>query len=446
LPWAAKGAALISAIARVRCCRRSKVDLERALRQESGRTAGNRRTHLLRRVLLAGQATFATLLLVMAGMLTASLRDLLRADPGFDASHVLSFRVDPPFSRYPDIATTSEYYRRATETLAALPGAVAAGANTHLPFSGRDVTPTRVAIEGHITGRADEEPFANVQLVDTGYFRAMGIPLRSGRMFERTDRLDSTPVAIVSARTARRLWGTEDPLGHRLRVVWNQQGVGSGGGSDIWLTIVGVVGDVRFSGVDDVSSLNVYAPDMQLFAGDSYLVVRTLMAPDGLRSQIRAVLDRVDPGQSFFEVDAMADRVTGSFWQHRVASAVLAVFAGIALCLAVIGAYAVTAHAVASQRREIGIRLALGSPRSEVVRLVLSRWMVPVGLGVALGLVSGAVLGRTLGAVIGVTRMPNFVWPLTLPLILCASAAIAGYIPIRRTVRYVGLTGVLRAE
>ena len=125
----------------------STVDLERALRQESGRTAGNRRTQLLRRILLAGQATFATVLLVMAGMFTASLRDLLRVDPGFDASHVLSFRVDPPFSRYPDIATTSEYYRRATESLAALSGVVAAGANTHLPFSGRDVTPTGVAVD-----------------------------------------------------------------------------------------------------------------------------------------------------------------------------------------------------------------------------------------------------------------------------------------------------------
>jgi putative ABC transport system permease protein len=157
----------------------STVDLERALRQESGRTAGNRRTQLLRRILLAGQATFATLLLVMAGMFTASLRDLLRVDPGFEASHVLSFRVDPPFSRYPDVLTTSEYYRRATEILASVPGAVAAGANTHLPFSGRDITPTRVAVEGHITGRAEEEPFANVQLVDSGYFRAMQIPLMS---------------------------------------------------------------------------------------------------------------------------------------------------------------------------------------------------------------------------------------------------------------------------
>jgi putative ABC transport system permease protein len=424
----------------------SSVDLERALRQEPGRTAGHRRTQHLRRILLGSQATFATLLLVMAGMLTVSLRDLLRVDPGFEPSHVLTFRVDPPFSRYPDIATTSEYYRRATESLAAMPGAVAAGANTHLPFSSRDTTPTRIAVEGHVTGRADEEPFANVQLVDTGYFRAMQIPLMSGRLFDRTDRLDSTPVGIVSARTARRLWGSGNPLGRRLRVVWNQQGVGGAGGSEIWLTVVGVVGDVCFSSVDDVSSLNVYAPDMQLFAGDSYLVVRTLMAPDGLRSRIRAALDQVDSEQSFFEVDAMPDRVRASFWQHRVASSVLAVFAGIALCLAVIGTYAVTAHAVTAQRREIGIRLALGSPSSEVVQLVLRRWMVPIGLGVLAGMVSGAVLGRSLGAVIGVTRVPDFVWPLTLPLVLCASAALACYLPIRRTVRHVGLTMVLRAE
>lgn len=424
----------------------SSVDLERVLREQSGRTSGSRRAQVLRRILLAGQATFATVLLVMAGIFTMSLRDLLRVDPGFESSHVLTFRVDPPFSRYPDVATTSEYYRRVTESLAALPGVVAAGANTHLPFSARDTTPTRIAVEGHISGRADEEPFANVQLVDPGYFRTMQIPLVTGRGFERTDRRDSTPVAIVSARTARRLWGSEDPLGRRLRVVWNQHGVGSGGGSDIWLTIVGVVGDVRFSGVDDVDSLNVYAPDMQLFAGDSYLVVRTLMTPDGLRSRIRATLDQVDSDQSFFEVDAMADRVRGSFWQHRVASSVLAVFAGIALCLAVIGTYAVTAHAVMSQRREIGIRLALGSPDSEVVRLVLRRWMVPVGLGVMLGMAAGAALGRAVGAAVGMTTVPDLLVPLTFPLILGASAVMACYIPIRRTVRHVGLTTVLKAE
>ena len=185
---------------------------------------------------------------------------------------------------------------------------------------------------------------------------------------------------------------------------------------------------------------------MQLFAGDSYLIVRTLMAPDGIRSQIRAALDQVDPEQSFFEVEAMADRVKASFWQHRVASAVLASFAAIALCLAVIGTYAVTAHAVTSQRREIGIRLALGSPPSDVVRLVLSRWMVPVGVGAVLGMAAGAALGRALGTVISVTRVPDVVWPLTLPLILCASTAMACYIPIRRTVRHVGLSAVLKAE
>jgi hypothetical protein len=221
--------------------------------------------------------------------------------------------------------------------------------------------------------------------------------------------------------------------------------VGSGGGSDIWLTVVGVVGDVRFSGVEDVNSLNVYAPDMQLFAVDSYLVVRMLMAPDGLRPQIRAALDRVDSEQSFFEVEAMTDRVMASFWQHRVASAALVVFGGIALCLTVIGTYAVTAQAVTSQRREIGIRLALGSPRSEIIRLVLRTWMVPVGVGVV-GMVAGASATRLLGTVTGVTGIPEFIWPLTFPLILGAAAAIACYIPIRRTVRHVGLPAVLRAE
>jgi putative ABC transport system permease protein len=421
-------------------------DLERTLRQQTGRLAGSRRVKTARRLLLAGQAAFATVLLVMAAIFSTSLGELLHANPGFDSSNVLTFRVDPPFSRYPDILTTSEFYRRATERLRELPGATAAGANTHLPFSGRDITPTRIAVEGRITGRAEEEPFANVQLVDPDYYQAMRIPLRRGRTFERTDRLDSTPVAIVSERTANRLWQTEDPLGRRLRVVWNQHGVGSGGGSEIWLTIVGVVGDVHFDGVSDVSSLNVYAPNMQLFAGDSYLVVRTRMEPEGLRSQIRTALDRVDPEQSFFEVDSMTDRVRASVWQHRVASSVLAVFAGIALCLAVIGTYAVTAHAVTTQRREIGIRLALGSPDSEVMWMVVRGWMAPVGVGVLAGMGLGATLARAIASMIGVVSSPDFILPMMLPLVLGLSAGVACYVPIRRTIRGLTLTEAIRTE
>ncbi|HEY7059740.1 MAG TPA: ADOP family duplicated permease [Vicinamibacterales bacterium] len=442
---AALGVVAAGTVGVVTALQASRVNIERVLRQTAGRTAGGRHQRA-RRILLGGQAAFATILLVAAGLFAGGLRALLRADPGFDASHLLTFRVDPPFVRYPDIQTTSEFYRRAAERLGALAGVVAAGANTSLPFSGRDNTSTRIVVEGQMSGRADEQPFVNVQLVDPGYFDAMRIPIVRGRVFLRTDLEGSTPVAIVSTRTARRLWGDADPIGRRVRIVWNQSGIAFGGGSDVWLTVVGLVGNVRFSGVHDDTGLDVYAPDMQLFAGDSYLVVRTAMDADAIRGQIRAALDGVDPDQSFFDVEAMTERVRGSVWHHRVASAVLTMFAAIALCLAVIGTYAVTAHAVASERREIGIRLALGSPDGDVVWLVLRRWLVPVACGVAVGLLAGGGIARVIARMIGTTRMPGLVAPASLPLLLAAAAALACYLPVWRTLRRVRLTEVLRAE
>ncbi len=421
-------------------------DIERALRQQTARAVGTHRQQRARQVLLAGQVTLAAVLLVVAGVFASTLRALLRINPGFDASRTITFRVDPPFVRYPDIVTTSEFYRRATEALAGVPGVVAAGANTYLPFSGRDITSTRISVEGRRTGRPDEEPFANVQLVDPGYFSAMQIPLLRGRVFELTDRESATPVAIVSARTARRLWSGQDPVGRRIRLVWNQSGVSSGGGTDLWLTVVGVVADVRFSSVESETNLDVYAPHMQLFAGDSYFVVRTRMDPNGVRAQVRGALDRVDSDQSFFDVETMGDRLKGSIWQHRVASSVLLIFAAIALCLAVIGTYAVTAQAVASQRHEIGVRLALGSSYVSIVRLVFQRWLVPVAAGVLLGMLIGTAAAQLLASAIGVRQSADLLAPAAVPLILASAAMVACYIPVRRTLKRVTLTDALRAE
>jgi putative ABC transport system permease protein len=432
------------AMALVPALRGRRMNLESVLRQSGHRTTTGRQGG--RRVLLLGQALFATILLVAAGAFATGLRSLLRTDLGFDPLHVLSFRVDPPFVRYPDILTTSEYYRRATEALAELPGVVAAGANTSLPFSTRDNTSTRVAIEGHASGRGDEAPFANVQLVDPGYFDVMRIPLRAGRVFRRTDREGSTPVAVVSARTARRLWGDADPLNRRLRILWNQSGIKFGGGSDLWLTVVGVVGDVRFSGIADNAGLDVYAPNMQLFAGDSYFVVRTNMDPNAMRGRIRAALDRVDPDQSFFDVQTMTERVHASVWHHRVASAVLTAFAAIALCLAVIGTYAVTAQAISSGRRDLGVRLALGSSNRQVVGLVLRRWLLPVGIGIATGMVLGLLAARMVARSLGVVETPDGVAPAIPLVVLAAFATLACYLPVRRTLQRVNLVDALRAE
>lgn len=435
-----------AAVAALPAVHASRTDVERVLRQESSRSAGSRSQQSARRLLLGGQAAFATILLVAAGLFAGALGELLRIDTGFDARGVLTFRVDPPYGRYPDTATTSEFYRRATETLALIPGVEAAGTNTFLPFSGLDVPSPRVAVEGRSFGRPEEEPFVNFQLVDTGYFRAMRIPVLRGRTFERTNDASSTPVAVVSARAAQRFWPDQDPVGRRIRINWNQQGVGSGANSDVWLTVIGVAGNVRFSGIDDDAGLDVYTPNTQLFAGDSYVVVRTITDPVALRNQVRAAIDTVDREQSFFDVQTMRARVDGSIWQHRVATAVLTTFAVIALCLAVIGTYAVTAHAVASQRREIGIRLAVGSPGARIGWLVMRRWVSPIAAGIGIGVVGGFTLASTLAQVLGIVKVPDLMVPATFPLILAAGAVIACYLPVRRAVRRAQLVDALRAD
>jgi putative ABC transport system permease protein len=422
----------------------SRGSIERVLRQETGRGAGSVRQQRARRLMLAGQAAFATMLLIAAAIFVGGLRDLLHIEPGFDPDHTLTFRTDPPFVRYPDIRTTSEFYRRTVDSLRAVPGVDAAATNTALPFSGVDAPSPRISVEGRSTGRPDEEPFANIQLISPDYFQAMRIPLRDGRTFSETDREETTPVAIVSERAARRLWGGESPIGRRLRLVWNQSGIGFGGGSELWLSVVGVAGSVRYRGLDDESGLDVYAPNTQLFAGDSYFVVRTAMDPSAVLPQIRGAIDRIDRDQSFFDVATMTTRVNGTIWQHRVASAVLTVFASVALCLAVVGTYAVTSFAVAAERREIGIRLALGSSAAQIVWLVARRSLAPVIAGAFVGLGAGAAAARALADLIGLTTAPDVTALALLPALLAAAAAVAAYLPARASLRRIPVTEALR--
>jgi predicted permease len=443
LVWAAAVAALTAAIVGAwPAVQASRATIETALREDTARAAGSRRQQRLRRLLIGGQAAFATLLLMTAGVVASGVRELMRVETGFDAERVLTFRVDPPFGRYPDIATTSEFYRRATDSLRARPETQAVGTNTILPFSRLDAVSPRVSVNGQAV--KGDEPFVNFQLVNDSYFDAMRIPLISGRTFARTDTERSMPVAILSARAARRLWPGQDPIGRQVRVVWNQQGVGGGGGSTLALTVVGVAGNVRFGGVDDVASLDLYAPNTQLFAGDSFFVVRTRLPPDAMGPRVRAAIDAVDPDQSFFDLQTMSSRVERSLWTHRVATAVLGVFGMIALCLAVVGTYAVTAHAVASQRREIGIRLALGARGVSVAALVMLRWLIPVGAGVAIGLVVAVVLSRVMGQRLGFVTEPATMPSALLPLLLAVVTGGACWIPVWRLLRHVQLTETLR--
>jgi putative ABC transport system permease protein len=422
----------------------SRTDIESTLRQEAGRSLGGD-SRRLRALLVGAQAAVATTLLVSAAVFTAGLMQLQQRQVGFDPSGVLTFRVDPPFSRYGTIGDTSEFYRRAIERLSAEPGVASVATSNMIPFSGLHIASPRARREGVSAADGTAQPFVNFQIVSPEYFDAMRIPMRRGRTFNAFDLEATTKVAVVSERTAQRLWGGADPIGQRLAVVWNQDGRAIGGGTEIWMTVVGVSGDVRFDGLSASAGLDVYTPHTQAFAGDSYFLVRTRVPPETLAARLPQAIYGVDPEQSFFDVRTLTDRVDASVWQQRVTSVVLGAFALLALTLAIVGVHAVTSYAVAVREREIGVRLALGASGGMVSRLMVREAVIPVLGGVVVGLglsvVSTIVLARALpdGAV------PSTVLALPLPLLLLVTAAIAAWLPVRKVLRRADLVNSLRA-
>ncbi len=422
----------------------SRTDIESTLRQDAGRSVGGD-SRGLRALLVGAQAAVATTLLVSAAVFTAGLQHLQALDVGFDPDHVLTFRVDPPFSRYGTIADTSEFYRRAIERLSAESGVESVATSNMIPFSGLDIASPRARREGVSAADGAAQPFVNVQIVSPGYFDAMRIPLGRGRSFSAFDLEGSPLVAIVGERTARRLWGSADPVGQRLAIVWNQDGRAIGGGTELWMTVIGVAGDVRFDGLAASTGLDVYAPNTQAFAGDSFFLVRTRVAPEALAARLPQAIYGVDPEQSFFDVRTLTDRVQASIWQQRVTSVVLGAFAFLALILAIVGVHAVTSYAVAVREREIGVRLALGASGATVSGLMIREAVFPVIAGMIVGLGLSGFSTMILARALPEGAVPSTALALPLPLLLVGTAALAAWLPVRRVLARANLVHSLRA-
>lgn len=421
-----------------------RLSLEQPLRQESGRNIGPKGSRLWRAAMVGAQAALAAVLLVSATVFVLGLRNLQRTDVGFDAGGLSTFRTDPPYSRYATIAQTSTFYRQAIERLKMRPGILDAASNQRIPFALMEAASPRVSLESQSAADAGAQPFVNFQIISPGYFEVMRIPLRAGRAFTEFDTGEAPLVAVISERAARRFWGDQDPIGRRFSMAWNQSGTGTTGGDSILLTVVGVAGNVRANGMQAEPGLDVYAPYTQAFAGDSFFVVRTSLNPDAIADEIPRAIAAVDPEQSYFGVMPMTERVAASMWQQQVAGTLLAVFAGVAFVLAVVGVHAVTSYAVEMRKAEMGIRLALGADFATVVKTMIGQSLVPVTVGLATGLVAG---GFAAAAIAG--RLPVGVWSagsaaVVPPLVLWVVAAVAAALPAIRTVRRTDLPAVLR--
>jgi putative ABC transport system permease protein len=415
--------------------RSSRVDLGDAL-TEGGKTssqgsAGGR----LRNLLVVAEVALALVVLIGGSLVAQSFIRLLRTDPGYRAEGVLTLTLSLSRLAYPDDARVVGFFDTLTDRVERVPGVRAAAVASHLPAGFGivgDVEP-----EGRQGGGGT--PTTGWRIVGPGYFRALGIPLLEGRAIERLDDPDHPPVVVVDQGLAARLWPGEDAVGKRLRIESPRPG------GTAWREVVGVVGTVRHNLIDAGSSDQLYLPYAQYPLRLMSVVAWTEGDPEALVAPVRDVIGEVDPALPVEDVQTMRHRLDDSLSQPRLASLLFGSFALIGLLLAVVGVYGVIAYGVARRAHEIGIRVALGARRSEVVGLILRHGLALAGIGLALGLLSALLVSRLLaGFLHGVSSTD----PLTyagMSVLLLALASVASLVPAWRAARN-DPAGVLRAE
>ena len=386
--------------------------------------------------LVATEVALAILLLLGSTLVARSFAKVLSIDPGFKSEGVLTVEIAVPGSIYPNEVSLSNFFARVIPAVAAIPGVEHAGASTSLPFNGF-IGNGGISIEGHAPG----DGYGDYAVATRGYFEAFEIPLERGRIFDDRDRAGAPDAAVVNQALANTYWSGEDPIGKRIHdLTFDNYG------SARWLTVVGVVGDVRNRSLTTPASPLVYVnpqqrPQRSRYA---YLTIRSALAPAALQHSVQAVLRQIAPGvpAKYETMDAlMASSIAG----RLLSSSVLGVFAAVALILAAIGIYGVVSYQVVQRTREMGVRMALGARPGQVRGMVVGGSMRVVGVGLFAGAVAFPLLTRAIQSLLyGVEAIdPGTITGVLL--LFGTVAAMASLIPAHRATRVDPLVA-LRSE
>ena len=395
--------------------------------KERGRgLASGLRTRRIRNVLVVGELALALVLLVGAGLLVDSLRHLRSINPGFAPEEVLTAEVSLPFAKYRDNSQRIAFFQNVLDRLRALPGVQSAGATLSMPLGGGGRYWMGLEIEGRPNPSRESVPVVAYSQITPGYLEALHIPLLAGRRFDEHDNSNSRKVALISQSLARRYFSNEDPIGKVIRL------------NSVSYAVVGVVGDAVVDNIKDSGMTAVYVVHSQAAdgaSGDMVLAVRTASGPLTVAAAMREAVRSLDKDQSIADIQTLEQTIDTSLGQPRLNTWLLASFSTLALVLALVGIYGVMSYSVTQRSHEIGIRMALGAAREDVLKLVVTHAVVLTAAGISLGLVGAFSLTRFLKSLLYGVQPTDWATFLMACLVMALTAGLSGYIPARRATK-----------
>ncbi len=400
----------------------SGIDLNEVLKQGGRGNTGPRRS-LFRSLLVIGEVALSLALLVGSGLMIESFANLRGLNPGFRADHVLTMRLEVPETKYGNFARRTQFFQNVLERVRTIPGVKVAGFTSALPLTWKGgtsgFTPENLVLPPGLSAEAND------RVVSPGYFEAMGIPLRRGRLFDSHDGPQAAPVVLINETMAKRFWRNQDALGRRMQ--FHNDGP--------WYQIVGIVGDVHQMGLNEPPRQEMYFPYWQAeknWMTPRDLVIRTSGAPMSLVPSVRSAIAAIDHDQPVSDIKTMDQWLDEEVASRQIQTTLLGSFAALALILASVGIYGVLAYVVTQRTSEIGLRVALGADSRSIFTAVARQGMSLAGIGIALGVAASLALSSLLQSLLFDVKPTNPATYLAASVVFALVALLACYIPARR--------------